>query len=369
MVTMKQNTSSLDELLRKIDALPEKGGDAVLVSLDVTPSESTQKITPDAGTDGYNEVNVAAIQTETKTANANGDVTPSAGKYLKKVTVSVPAPETQEKSATPTESAQEITPDSGKYLSKVSLGAIDSGYVGSGVPKKASADLSVSGATVTAPAGYYASAASKSVASGTAGTPSASKGSVSNHSISITPTVTNTTGYITGGTKNGNAVTVSASELVSGSETKTANGTYDVTNLASLVVNVASSGGLPSGISAIDFGTYTLASAVTGSSTFTVPHNLGVVPDLFLFWTPSNIGTTYSELAVMRSTQFGWRSASYLNKCWYHGNSTSTVTGADSTTSYGIKTMTASNVTICPHTNSSYYWRAATYNYIAIKFG
>ena len=76
------------------------------------------------------------------------------------------------------------------------------------------------------------------MATGTAGTPTATKGSVSNHSISVTPSVTNTTGYITGGTKTGTAVTVSASELVSGSETKTANGTYDVTNLASLVVNV-----------------------------------------------------------------------------------------------------------------------------------
>lgn len=74
--------------------------------------------------------------------------------------------------------------------------------------------------------------------SGTAGTPTATKGTVSNHSISVTPSVTNTTGYITGGTKSGTAVTVSASELVSGSETKTANGTYDVTNLASLVVAV-----------------------------------------------------------------------------------------------------------------------------------
>ena len=74
---------------------------------------------------------------------------------------------------------------------------------------------------------------------GTAGTPTATKGSVSNHSVSVTPSVTNTTGYITGSTKTGTAVTVSASELVSGSETKTSNGTYDVTNLASLVVNVS----------------------------------------------------------------------------------------------------------------------------------
>ena len=76
--------------------------------------------------------------------------------------------------------------------------------------------------------------------SGTAGTPTATKGTVSNHSVSVTPSVTNTTGYITGSTKTGTAVTVSASELVSGSETKTANGTYDVTNLAQLVVNVSS---------------------------------------------------------------------------------------------------------------------------------
>lgn len=75
---------------------------------------------------------------------------------------------------------------------------------------------------------------------GTAGTPTATKGTVSNHSVSVTPSVTNSTGYITGGTKTGTAVTVSASELVSGSETKTENGTYDVTNLSQLVVNVPS---------------------------------------------------------------------------------------------------------------------------------
>lgn len=75
--------------------------------------------------------------------------------------------------------------------------------------------------------------------SGTAGTPTATKGTVSNHSVSVMPSVTNTTGYITGSTINGTAVSVSASELVSGSETKTANGIYDVTNLAQLVVNVS----------------------------------------------------------------------------------------------------------------------------------
>lgn len=87
---------------------------------------------------------------------------------------------------------------------------------------------------------YYTISA---VADGTAGTPTATKGTVSNHSVSVTPSVTNTTGYITGSTKTGTAVTVSASELVSGSETKTQNGTYNVTNLAELVVNVSGGGG------------------------------------------------------------------------------------------------------------------------------
>lgn len=80
--------------------------------------------------------------------------------------------------------------------------------------------------------------------SGTAGTPTATKGTVSNHSVSVTPSVTNTTGYITGGTKSGTAVTVSASELVSGTKSITENGTgIDVTNYASVDVNVSGGGG------------------------------------------------------------------------------------------------------------------------------
>lgn len=82
------------------------------------------------------------------------------------------------------------------------------------------------------------------VATGTAGTPSATKGTVSNHAVSVTPSVTNTTGYITGGTINGTAVSVSASELVSGTLSITDNGTgIDVTNYASVDVNVSGGGG------------------------------------------------------------------------------------------------------------------------------
>ena len=112
------------------------------------------------------------------------------------------------------------------------------------IATKTSSNMTVSGATVTAPAGYYASSASKSVATGTAGTPTATKGTVSNHQISITPSVTNTTGYITGSTINGTAVTVTAAELASGNKTITQNGTdIDVVGYSTVTVNVPSATG------------------------------------------------------------------------------------------------------------------------------
>lgn len=149
----------------------------------------------------------------------------------------------QSKTATPSESQQVIEADEGYYaLDKVTVGAISSSYVGSGVARRSSSDLTASGATVTVPAGYYSAQASKAVATGTAGTPTATKGTVSNHAVTVTPSVTNTTGYITGGTKTGTGVSVSASELVSGTYSVTSSGTKDVTNYASASVPAGTEG-------------------------------------------------------------------------------------------------------------------------------
>ena len=112
-----------------------------------------------------------------------------------------------------------------------------------------------------------------------------------------------------------------------------------------------------------------MPSALAGGGAFSVTHNLGVVPDIFMFYSPTNIATTYSMLAVFYSRLFGWRSATYLNKCFYHGNSTTTATGADVTTSYGVKALSTTTATITTYSSSSsYYWRAGTYNWVAIKF-
>lgn len=81
-----------------------------------------------------------------------------------------PTLQTKTKTYTPTESQQTetITSDNGyDGLSSVdvTVNAVSSTYVGSGIERKSSTDLTVSGATITAPAGYYSSSASKSVLS------------------------------------------------------------------------------------------------------------------------------------------------------------------------------------------------------------
>lgn len=124
---------------------------------------------------------------------------------------------------TPSETAQEIA--AGQYLTgKQTISAIPSTYVGSSITARSSSDLTVSGATVTAPAGYYASAASKAVASmtlPTAAATSATSGFTSKATIGRStsaqyiniPTGYNAAGvyYTISATPNGSATTPATS--------------------------------------------------------------------------------------------------------------------------------------------------------------
>lgn len=117
------------------------------------------------------------------------------------------------KTVTPTETAQTAVASYRWTTGTVSVAAISSTYVGTGVAKKSSADLTASDSTVTAPAGYYSIAATKSISAGSAFPPAvtitkaptfsmnSSTGVVTasyTGSSSITPTVT--AGYISQGT-------------------------------------------------------------------------------------------------------------------------------------------------------------------------
>lgn len=136
---------------------------------------------------------------------------------------------------------------------------------------------SASSQTVSPDSGYdgLSSVTVDAMPSGTAGIPTATKGAVSNHSISVTPSVTNAVGYIAGGTINGTAVTVSASELVSDAKTITSGGTTDVTNYASAYV---ASGNVSGPVSISAQGATASSSGTTVSLTDYVPIHLTVVP-------------------------------------------------------------------------------------------
>lgn len=124
--------------------------------------------------------------------------------------------------------------------------------------------------TITAGSGYDAieevDITVNAMTSGTAGTPTATKGTVSSHSVSVTPSVTNTTGYITGGTKTGTAVSVSASELVSGTYTVSSSGTKDVTNYASASIPAGTAGTPALTVSAVENHSKTIRSSVINST-------------------------------------------------------------------------------------------------------
>ena len=132
-------------------AVPKKGATTI------TPNSNSQTAIS-SGTYATGNITVSAVPTETKNITANGTYTPSNGKYFSSVNVNVigDAFDIQSKSVTPTESEQIVTPDAGyDGLSSVTVGAISSTYVGSGVTRKSAATITPSESAQTIAANQY----------------------------------------------------------------------------------------------------------------------------------------------------------------------------------------------------------------------
>lgn len=270
--------------------------------------------------------------------------------------------ELQTKTVSPTESAQTVLADAGYYaLDRVNVNAIPSNYVGSGITRRDSTDLSASGATVSVPSGYYENNASKAVASGTAGTPTATKGTVSSNSVSVTPSVTNTAGYISGGTKTGTAVTVTAAELVSGTKSITASGNTDVTNYAT--ASVAAGSATPAAsISA------TGATVSTGTNTLTLSKTVSNTPQVSAGYVSSG---TAGNSSVSLTASINTRSSSDLTvsgatvtvPSGYYGSSASksVASGTEGTPTASKGTVSNHQVSVTPSvTNTTGYITGST---------
>ena len=125
----------------------------------------------------------------------------------------------------------DATLDSGdKMLSGNTAYADGTKYTGT-IASKSGSDLSVSGATVTVPAGYYSAQQTKSVASGSVTAPSTISGSSAtvtpstntltlSKTVSVTPNVT-TAGYISSGTAGNADVSLTASVTTKAATTYT----------------------------------------------------------------------------------------------------------------------------------------------------
>lgn len=136
MSQLKQNTTDLDGLIAKANALPDAGGVAepVIAPLNVTENGTYEAPT---GTDGYSPVTVNVQNESSEPVLQEKTVTPTTSKQtvtpdsgydgMSKVTVNAVSTET--KSVTPTTSEQNVTPSSGKFLDKVTVNAIPGDYI------------------------------------------------------------------------------------------------------------------------------------------------------------------------------------------------------------------------------------------------
>jgi len=270
----------------------------------------------------------------------------TAGKYMEGdvvlTDVSQSALTIQSLSVTPSETAQTFNASGVDGYKPVSVSAISSTYVGSGIARKSSTDLTASGATVTAPAGYYAEAASKSVSSMTLPTSAASSAtsgytskatigrSTAAQYINIPPGY-NSTGayYVISATPNGK---VTAPTSISGTAASVSTGTntLTLTKTVSVTPNVTTAGYISSG--------------TAGNSSVSLTANVTVDP------TPTASGAT----VTIPSGYYTEQTTKSVSSGSAKGPTSLSGSSATLTTGTNTLTLTKTGVTTTPTVTAGY---------------
>lgn len=123
----------------------------------ITPSNGIQMAIA-AGTYTTGDITISAVPSETLDITANGQYTPSSGKWFSSVNVNIAEKifETQSKSIDPDETEQTVTPDTGyDGLSSVIVKAIPSSYIGSSVTRRGAATITPTESVQTIDADQY----------------------------------------------------------------------------------------------------------------------------------------------------------------------------------------------------------------------
>ena len=273
------NTYKPSEMATAISAIPSSGGITPTGTLNITAND-TYDVTIYANA----SVNVPQTTITQLNVSSNGTYTAPSGTAYSPVVVSVSGGgsiNNQDKSTDPTEAIQVISYDSGYTgLNTVTVNAISSDYIGSNIIQRSSSDLTVSGNTITAPAGFYSASASKAIANMTLPTSAASSAtsgytskatvsrSTSAQYINIPPGYNPTGGYYTiSATPNG---TATAPSTISGTSATVSTGTNTLTlsKTVSVTPSVTTAGYISSGTAGNS--TVSLTASVTTKAAATI---------------------------------------------------------------------------------------------------
>lgn len=103
----------------------------ILQSKTISPSSSSQTVTPDSGFDGLSSVTINPVSSTTLNVSANGTYTATNGNFYSQVVVTIEDSKVnlQSKTAVPSNVPISITPDTGYHgLSSVTIDPIPSSY-------------------------------------------------------------------------------------------------------------------------------------------------------------------------------------------------------------------------------------------------